>query len=131
MNKKKTTLILLASILALISAGIMTGAISFNLMDPIYNEFYSGSIENTSYALESWRISILDPDTLRIYLNGTAEVSADYTFAIFILDSSGFDVVNASRQISLTSGVPSEEMFTFSYPGVVSAFTYIDVEITR
>ena len=131
MNRKKATLILVASILALVSAGIMIGAISFNPMPTLFNEFWSGSIENTSYTLDTWRIDIIDPDGLRVYLNGTADVSDDYKFMISILDSSGFEVVNATRTISLTSGIPSEEMFTFSHSGVVSSFTYIDIEITR
>lgn len=131
MEKKKTILVLLASILAIFSAGIMTGAIQFSPMPTLFQEFYEGSISNTSYTLESWSLDIVDPDMIRIYLNGTAQASADYNFKVAILDNTGFEVVNANRTIALTSGVFSNEMFTLVASEIVAKFTYIDVEITR
>ena len=104
MDRKKTALIVLSALIAIVSAGIMTGAISFNPMPTLFNEFWSGSIDNTSYTLESWSLDIVDPDTMRIYLNGTAQVSADYVFLVSIMDNTGLEVQNATRTISLTSG---------------------------
>ena len=131
MNKKKSILVLLASILAIFSAGIMTGAISFNPMPTLFQEYWQGGIDNTSYTLDYWALEILDPDTIMIYLNGTAQVSADYTFLVSIMDNTGFEVQNATRTISLTSGISSIEMFTLTASEIVAKFTYIDVEITR
>jgi len=131
MNRKRNILILVAAIFALFTAGIMSGAISFNPMPDLYQEYWEGSIQNTSYTLHSWTIEILDPDTLRVYLNGTAQDTDDYVFEIAILDAGAWEVCNATRAISLTSGVNTNEQFTFSASGIVSDFTYIDLEITR
>jgi len=131
MNRKKTALALLSAFIAILTACVVTGAIQFSPMPSIFMEYFEGSIENTTYALAGWDINIEGADALSVWLNGTCMVSGDYFFNVTILDNSGYEVVSATRTISLTSGIYSNEQFYCTAPNIVSRFTYIDVKISR
>lgn len=131
MNRKKTALILLSAFIALFSAAIVTGAISFSPMPDIFQEYFQGTISNTSYSLSGWDLDVESADSLSVWINGTVQVSGDYLFEISIFDGEGFEIVNATRTISLTEGVYSNEQFYLTASDLAPRFRYIDIEVSR
>ena len=131
MNKKKSIIALLALLVSLLTAGIMTGAITFNPMNDIFQEYWEGSIEDAGYNLTSWNVEALDPDTLQIVLNGSTSTTAEYTFMISIFNSTGAYITNSTRTISYVASVPRLELFTIAYPSVAVNFKSIDIKVTR
>jgi hypothetical protein len=131
MDKRKSVLVLIVGVLAVLSAGVMTGAISFSPMGDVFIEVFQGSVSDANFTLHGWDLDIIDADGIRVLLNGTAGTTDDYTIQVLILDGFGISVANSTRTIAYTSGVPSNEMFTILAPGITEAFTHIDLQITR
>lgn len=131
MNKRKSIIVLLALIVSVLTAGIMTGAISFNPIPDIFQEYWEGSIEDTGYNLTAWTVEALDQDTLQIVLDGSTSTTDDYTFQISLFNSTGEYITNSTRTIAYVATVPQQDLFTIVYPSVAAHFKSIDIKVTR
>lgn len=133
MNKKKTMLGLVTAIIAILGAGIMTGAINLTQMPEPFIHYLRGDISGANMTVTEWNMKMFenDIDVLVVNINCSITETGNYFFNVTVYDSFGMKVESATGNYSFTADEYQIVMFTLSRNNIVLDAESLNVVVTK